>query len=111
MLVASLKLNSNSGLFRWSREGVRISMDDSGSTPIQHNAELPSAELTTSPVDWVTPPVPGEVITSEATGNTYTMGEKIGEGYFGMVFGCVDVWKNDLAAKVMKPMGPYERVK
>jgi serine/threonine-protein kinase len=60
---------------------------------------------------WVVPPQPGEVITSEATGNTYTMGEKIGEGNFGLVYGCVDVWNNDLAAKVMKPMAPYERLK
>lgn len=63
------------------------------------------------PVNWVTPPTPGEVITSEATGNTYTMGEKIGEGNFGLVYACVDVWNNSLAAKVMKPLGPYEKVK
>jgi serine/threonine protein kinase len=63
------------------------------------------------PVDWVTPPTPGEVITSEMTGNTYTMGDKIGEGHFGLVYGCVDGWNNSLAAKVMKPLGPYEKVK
>ena len=51
------------------------------------------------------------MITSEATGNTYTMGEKIGEGHFGLVYSCVDVWNNSLAAKVMKPLGPYEKVK
>ena len=63
------------------------------------------------PFAAVTPPTPGEVITSEATGNTYTMGDKIGEGNFGLVYGCSDVWGNDLAAKVLKPSGPYERVK
>jgi serine/threonine protein kinase len=36
---------------------------------------------------------------------------KIGEGNFGMVYACVDGWNNDLAAKVMKPLAPYERVK
>src|SRR6185437_15903727 len=41
----------------------------------------------------------------------YTMGAKIGEGNFGLVFGCRDVWENQLAAKVMKPLGPYETVK
>jgi serine/threonine-protein kinase len=46
-----------------------------------------------------------------ATGNTYTMGEKIGEGHFGVVFGCVDVWGNSLAAKVLKPIGTYEKVR
>jgi eukaryotic-like serine/threonine-protein kinase len=68
---------------------------------------LPSASLS----DWVNPPNSGEVITSEATGNTYTMGEKIGEGHFGLVFGCVDVWSNNLAAKILKPLEPYEKVK
>jgi serine/threonine-protein kinase len=61
--------------------------------------------------DWVKPPSPGEVITSLATGNTYTMGEKIGEGNFGIVYACVDRWNNELAAKVMKPKGSYESVK
>jgi len=59
----------------------------------------------------VIPPSPGEVITSFATGNTYTMGEQIGEGSFGVVFSCVDVWGNDLAAKVLKPIAPYEKVR
>jgi serine/threonine protein kinase len=61
--------------------------------------------------DWVKPPTPGEVITSELTNNSYTMGEKIGEGHFGLVFSCDDVWNNSLAAKVLKPLGPYEKVK
>jgi serine/threonine protein kinase len=39
------------------------------------------------------------------------MGEQIGEGHFGVVYGCVDVWNNDLAAKVMKPLAPYHMVK
>lgn len=56
-------------------------------------------------------PTPGEVITSLLTGNTYTMGEKIGEGNFGIVYACKDVWLNDLAAKVLKPNEPYEKVK
>jgi len=63
------------------------------------------------PAKSVIPPAPGEVITSEATGNTYTMGEQIGEGHFGLVFGCLDVWNNNLAAKVLKPLGPYDKVK
>ena len=57
------------------------------------------------------PPQPGEVITSLATGNTYTMGEQIGEGNFGVVYSCVDVWENDLAAKVLKPIATYNHVK
>jgi len=38
------------------------------------------------------------------------MGERIGEGNFGVVFACRDVWDNDLAAKVMKPLLTYEAV-
>lgn len=53
----------------------------------------------------------GEVITSSVTKNTYTMGERIGEGHFGIVFGCVDTWRNQLAAKVLKPISTYEEVR
>lgn len=53
----------------------------------------------------------GEQITSEATGNTYEVQRKIGEGAFGIAFRCVDVWGNLLAAKVLKPRGTYEAVK
>jgi len=45
------------------------------------------------------------------TKNTYTMGQKIGEGHFGIVFSAADVWGNQLAVKVMKPLGSYEKVK
>jgi eukaryotic-like serine/threonine-protein kinase len=60
---------------------------------------------------FVVVPTPGEQITSLATNNTYTMGEKIGEGHFGVVYACKDVWNNELAAKVLKPIGTYEKVK
>jgi serine/threonine-protein kinase len=53
----------------------------------------------------------GEVITSLSTRNTYTIGEKIGEGHFGIVYACKDVWQNELAAKVLKPLGTYETVR
>ena len=62
----------------------------------------------TPPAAQVIPPKPGETITSELTGNTYTMGEKIGEGFFGLVYSCVDVWNNNLAVKVLKPNAPYD---
>ena len=62
------------------------------------------------PEKHFTPPSPGEAITSLATQNTYTIGEKIGEGSFGIVFACTDVWNNDLAVKVLKPVGTYEKV-
>jgi serine/threonine protein kinase len=56
----------------------------------------------------VIPQSPGETVTSELTRNTYTMGEKIGEGFFGLVYSCVDVWDNKLAVKVLKGAAPYE---
>lgn len=62
------------------------------------------------PEKHFTPPSPGESITSLATDNTYTIGNKIGEGSFGIVFECSDIWNNDLAVKVLKPVGTYERV-
>jgi serine/threonine protein kinase len=61
----------------------------------------------TPPAALVIPPNPGETITSELTRNTYTMGEKLGEGFFGLVFSCVDIWNNQLAVKVLKGTAPY----
>ena len=63
------------------------------------------------PEKRVIPPAKGEVITSLSTSNSYTMGDQIGEGFFGTVYSCVDIWNNDLAAKVLKPIGTYEKVK
>src|SRR5579863_7701493 len=56
-------------------------------------------------------PTPGEVIATPVTRHTYTIGEPIGEGSFGIVYECTDEWENDLAVKVLKPVGPYERVR
>lgn len=72
---------------------------------------LRAAEVAAEAVKQVVAPTPGEVITSSMTNNTYTMGEQIGEGSFGIVFSAVDVWQNQLAVKVMKPRGSYEKVK
>lgn len=69
---------------------------------------VPISEAATARAAFVIPPTPGETITSELTRNTYTMGEKIGEGNFGLVFGCVDIWNNNLAVKVLKGHAPYE---
>jgi serine/threonine-protein kinase len=50
-------------------------------------------------------PQRGATISSPVTFNAYTVGEPIGEGEFGVVFACTDVWGNDLVAKVLKPNG------
>ena len=72
---------------------------------------LPPISAPIPPAKMAVPPASGEVITSLATGNTYTMGNLIGEGYFGLVFSCVDFWGNDLAAKVLKPVDTYDHVR
>lgn len=56
-------------------------------------------------------PTEGEIITSLSTGNSYTIGPKIGEGNFGIVYSCKDVWENELAVKVLKPNDTYEKIK
>ena len=56
-------------------------------------------------------PLIGESITSLLTGNTYTIGPRIGEGNFGIVYSCSDDWDNELAVKVLKPVHPYEKLR
>jgi serine/threonine protein kinase len=56
------------------------------------------------------PPTPGESITCLDSKITYTMGDKLGEGHFGVVYSCTDEWNNELAAKVLKPLWSYEQV-
>lgn len=53
----------------------------------------------------------GEVIEGHNEGSRYEVVDRIGEGQFGIVYGCRDVWGNDLALKVLKPRDTYERVK
>jgi serine/threonine protein kinase len=55
-------------------------------------------------------PSPGEAIVSELTGSTYTIGEPIGQGSFGIVYACIDDWDNQLAAKVLKPTKPPQEM-
>ena len=59
----------------------------------------------------LTYPKPGESITCDKTHNTYSIGSVIGEGNFGIVYGCRDIWGNDLAVKVLKPKGTYQSVR
>jgi serine/threonine protein kinase len=56
-------------------------------------------------------PESGSQITSLATGNTYTFHSKLGEGFFSEVYACTDVWNNELAAKILKPRLPVERMR
>jgi serine/threonine protein kinase len=49
------------------------------------------------------PQLAGQTIRSRKSGNSYTIGELLGEGRFGWVYSCKDLWENELAAKVFKP--------
>lgn len=74
-----------------------------GAQPAEPQVSSPAAEPAgASPVL----PTSGEAIISQMTGSTYTMGEPIGQGSFGIVYACVDNWNNELAAKVLKPTKP-----
>lgn len=54
-------------------------------------------------------PVEGESVSFQ--NRWYRIGAQIGQGSFGIVYGCTDEWGNDLAAKVITPKGrPYEVV-
>jgi serine/threonine-protein kinase len=66
---------------------------------------------TTPDSKYVIQPTSGETITSLMTGSSYVIGSEIGEGSFGIVYSCKDVWENELAVKVLKPIGSYEKVK
>ena len=68
-------------------------------------------QIVNLPIRSVIQPSFGETITSSSTGNTYTIGQQIGEGNFSIVYACSDVWNNELAVKVLKPIGTYEKVK
>jgi serine/threonine protein kinase len=57
-----------------------------------------------------TPPTPGELIAALHSKTTYAIGDLIGEGHFSLVYACKDDWNNDLAAKVLKPLGSHEEV-
>src|SRR5437879_6189944 len=71
--------------------------------PLESQASTPAA---TPPAPTPVLPTAGEAITSLMTGCTYTMGEPIGQGSFGIVYECVDDWNNQLAAKVLRPTKP-----
>jgi eukaryotic-like serine/threonine-protein kinase len=81
---------------------------DAGTPPEQSSLAAPPAALAAE--KSALPPSYGEVISMSDTKNTYTIGQKIGEGGFGIVFSCTDGWNNELAAKVLKPFGTGKKI-
>jgi serine/threonine protein kinase len=65
---------------------------------------MPAAQMT------FVRPTPGEQIFCQHSNTTYTIGEFIGEGHFGIVHACKDDWNNDLAAKALKPVASRAEV-
>jgi len=60
------------------------------------------------PIKW---PQVNDTITCP-DGNVYTIGGKIGEGNFSVVYSAFDKWDNDLALKILKPANQmFETVK
>lgn len=57
------------------------------------------------------PPSDGEQIISQATGNTYTIGHKVADGFYGDVYHCDDSWGEQLVAKVLKPVGSSDQTR
>jgi serine/threonine protein kinase len=85
---------------------------DSGSPPPTGVPSLIATESTIQVQERrFVSPSPGELITSEATSNTYRIGNLIGEGNFGYVYDCIDTWENQLAVKILKPHGSYEQIR
>jgi serine/threonine-protein kinase len=73
---------------------------------MQQQLPQPQAAVT---MQW---PSLGDVVTSATTGRSYTIGNRIGAGYFSVVYECTDLWGNELAAKVLNPeRGTFEQVK
>lgn len=92
--------------FELPEEQLRLAVDaaeEQLAAEVEAEAQLPLPQFN--------PPVNGLRVTSEQTGNTYTITESIGEGQFGTVYSCTDVWRNELAAKVFKPRGTYDEVR
>jgi serine/threonine protein kinase len=56
-------------------------------------------------------PTFGEIVRSQVTENIYTIGGKIGEGSFSIVYSGTDTWNNQLAIKVIKPYSTYQNVR
>ncbi len=83
----------------------------SDSTILDVNPVPPAPKLLAGSFPPIFVPLAGTQITSSTTQNTYTFGEKIGEGFFSDVYSCRDVWDNDLAVKVLKPLLPLDSLR
>jgi serine/threonine protein kinase len=56
-------------------------------------------------------PAPGDFVTSPATGTVYRIGQRRGDGFFGIVFDATDCWGNELAIKVLRPeRGTFDEI-
>lgn len=71
-------------------------------TASTNRGQLVPFPVSPSAVPQFTPPRLGERVTSTLTGHTYRFGAVIGEGAFGIVYQCEDIWGNELAAKTLK---------
>jgi len=106
-----MQINSDKPLTSNIDDGNLRHVDHIPDEQIQNLFDLMESNVTPpSVLPQFTPPHKGLVITSFNTKTTYLIGDYLGEGSFGTVYGVTDVWKNDLAVKVRKPNGKYEQV-
>lgn len=71
-----------------------------------NGGDFPAPTLAAPPPRPAHLPKPGTVVAAPQSRNTFTIGEKIGEGFHSHEFACTDAWYNDLVAKVLKPFDP-----
>lgn len=86
-------------------------MNPSGDGLLQGATPEPTSLAETSPPAEFRFPIQGERIFYN--NNTYTIGSLLGVGAFGAVYECIDDWGNELAAKVLHPLGErtYDQVR
>jgi serine/threonine-protein kinase len=83
-----------------------MTVSTDASSPSNRGRTQQIAPALLSEADWLPWPFlacDGNPITSQITGNSYFVRRRIGEGAFGVVFGCGDMWDNELVIKVLKP--------
>lgn len=80
-------------------------------TPATFPRAAPAAASQQLALSPFVPVSPGESVRSPLTGTTYHIGEYVGAGNFGVVWGCTDPFGTELVIKLLKPLQPIERLR
>jgi eukaryotic-like serine/threonine-protein kinase len=79
--------------------------------PLEAAPSLPAVAPQQLALPSFVPPSPGETIVSNLTGTTYTIGDQVGAGNFGIVWHCTDPFGTDQVVKVLKPLQPLQHLR